>query len=103
MSDGAKKFDTGKTQWTCLPLLAVEEMARVMTHGAQKYGARNFLEGGGLAFSRLSDAMLRHFTAFWKRDEIDGESGLNHLAHAMCCLGMMLEYIKRGKGIDDRP
>jgi hypothetical protein len=98
----AKKFDSGKVQWTATPPLALESVAKVMTYGAQKYDKFNFLSGEGLAYSRLIDALLRHLWAFIKREDTDPESGEPHLSHLCCCALMLLELTLRSKGKDDR-
>ena len=34
---------------------------------------------------------MRHLWAWKEGEQVDSESGKNHLAHAMCCLFFMLE------------
>ena len=38
---------------------------------------------------RYFDAALRHLTAWQTGEQVDAESGLPHLAHAICCLLFM--------------
>ena len=64
-------------------------------------GARNWEKG--MDWSRLYAAALRHLTAWWRGNDIDHESGLPHLAHALCCINFLLAYELRGMGRDDRP
>lgn len=45
---------------------------------------------------------LRHVTAWKDGEDVDHESGLNHLHHAACDLMFVIEYIERGLGNDDR-
>jgi hypothetical protein len=99
--DQARKFDTNKRCWSACPTKALEELADVMTMGMKKYGKHNYLQGG-LEYSRLWDAALRHLCAWYQGEDKDEESGLSHLAHAMACCGMLLEYQKRNLGKDDR-
>jgi hypothetical protein len=101
--EAAKKFDSDKPIWAAAPFLAFEEVVKVMTFGAKKYGMYNYLSKGGLSFSRFFSAAFRHITAWWKGEDIDPESGLHHLAHAGCCILMVLEYVLRNIGKDDRP
>lgn len=98
----AKKFDIGKPMFTALFTKALASVIRVMTFGATKYGKFNYLSDGGLEPSRLIDAAMRHTMAWWDGELKDPESGESHLAHAICCLGMLLEYELRGFSKDDR-
>lgn len=84
------KYDIGKPEYGLLPPIALEEIAKVLTAGAQKYSRENwrYVEDGP---RRYFDALQRHVWA-WKRGEVlDPETGLSHLAHAGCCLMFLLE------------
>lgn len=97
------KFDSAKTRPSVMPWLAIQEMNEVMELGAKKYGLHNYIKGEGFSYIRLFDSCMRHLTAFfWNNEEKDPESGKSHLAHAAANCLMLLENIKRGKGIDDR-
>jgi hypothetical protein len=73
----------------------------VLKFGADKYAARNW--EGGLSFSRCFDATQRHLIAWWAGEDNDPETGINHLAHAMCELMFILAFVVRGrKDLDDR-
>lgn len=85
-----KKFDQEKPDMSLLSPFALEEIAKVMTYGKQKYGANNWRSG--LSFSRLIAAVMRHLNAYQKGEMVDPETGLSHLAHASCGLFMMLEF-----------
>lgn len=95
-----KKFDEGKLDWTLLPFKAVDQVVRVLMHGAEKYGRDNWRKG--MDWSRLIDATLRHVTAFNSGETRDQESGCHHLAHARCCLAFLLEYGTTHPEKDDR-
>lgn len=97
---GLIKHDQDKDEWHLLPLVAVRAVIRVLMHGAAKYCEWNWAEGGD--YSRLYNACLRHLTAWWDGEDLDGESGLNHLAHAACCILFMLELQLRGIPEDNR-
>ena|ERR1700682_4855695 len=94
------KHDSGKVRMDLLSPIALEEIAKVMTYGAKKYGDNNWR--GGLAWSRVVGALLRHVFSWIKREEIDSETGLSHLAHAGCCLMFLLEYSITHPELDDR-
>lgn len=55
-----------------------------------------------MAWTRMSDAALRHITAWIEGEDKDWESGLSHLAHAICCLTFLLTYQLLNLGTDDR-
>ena len=99
-SDEATKHDTGKPPLGLLPRRALEEEAKVLAFGADKYGLHQWRKGMG--FSRLADAALRHIYAFLDGEDTDPETGLSHLAHARCSLGFLLEYEGKRVGTDDR-
>ncbi len=74
-----KKYDAGKPRLTLLPWAALTLVARVMGHGAEKYGDNNWLLVEPK--ERYEDALLRHYTAYKSGELIDPESGHSHLAH----------------------
>jgi hypothetical protein len=96
----AIKYDHKKIRLDLLSTLAIEELAKVLTFGAEKYTAHNWRSG--FAYSRLLGACLRHIFAFMRGESNDPETGLSHLAHAMCCLMFLLEHVLASFGSDDR-
>lgn len=94
------KYDQGKPPLGLIPRQALIAEALVMQFGAEKYGRFNWM--GGMDWSRLTDAALRHVTAFVDGEDNDPETGLSHLAHARCCLGFLVAYAELGIGTDDR-
>ena len=99
-SDAAIKHDDGKAPMSLLSKEALEQTAQVLAFGKQKYAAHNWRKG--FAWSRPLSAALRHIMAFNDGEDKDPESGLSHLAHAMCCLMFVLEFEKTHKELDDR-
>jgi hypothetical protein len=97
----AIKHDTGKPKMSLLPPRAVAEVGCVLTYGADKYGEYNWADGG-MEWSRLWSAAMRHMLAWLDGSDYDRESDLNHLAHAATNLLFLLEYQLRGLGTDDR-
>lgn len=98
--DEGVKFDAGKPRWELLPFDALDEVAAVLHFGAKKYGSRNWEKG--MAWGRFLGAALRHLGAWARGKNIDSESQLPHLAHAACCVLMLLALTTRGVGTDDR-
>lgn len=97
--EGAK-HDSEKVRMDLLSPLALHELSRVLTYGAQKYKDNNWRKG--MSWSRLIGACLRHLFAFMRGEDVDAESNLPHLAHAMCCLMFLSEYQLTKNGTDDR-
>lgn len=94
------KFDQEKPDMSLLSRAFLEQVASCMGYGAKKYGRHNYL--GGMAHSRLMAACLRHLAAYNDGESIDSESGINHLAHAAANINMLLDFLSKGIGIDDR-
>ena len=88
---GGRKFDGNKLEYGLLPAYALEETVRVLTFGAQKYERDNWKKVPD-SKRRYFDALQRHVWAWKQGEQIDPESGLHHLAHAMCCLMFLYEH-----------
>lgn len=95
-----KKNDDGKPSISLIPKEALWGMAKALTYGAKKYGRHNFREG--ISYSRLADACYRHLSAFIDGEDIDEESGNNHLYHALASLAMLTFMFHNRKNMDDR-
>lgn len=94
------KYDQGKPPLALLSKIALLEVGRVLAHGAEKYAADNWR--GGLGHRRLISAALRHILAWNEGEDLDEETGLSHLAHAMCCLMFAIEEHALRPEYDDR-
>lgn len=94
------KLDAGKPRADLLPPDALLEVAAVLDYGAKKYAARNWEKG--MAWGRLTGALLRHLCAWMNGEDRDPESRMRHLAHAACCSLMLLSLTLRNVGTDDR-
>lgn len=98
------KHDGEKTRFDLLPASALDAVAKVLTKGAAKYGDRNWEQG--IKFGRLFAATQGRLNAWWLTIDHDAEWGFLHLAHAACCVLMLLHYAlqkKRYHRFDDRP
>lgn len=95
-----QKHDQEKPRTDLLPTAPLLKIAEVLGFGAKKYDAHNWR--GGIEYSRLLGAALRHLLAFNDGEDIDPESGLSHLAHLGCCVLFLLEQEAKGTGVDDR-
>jgi hypothetical protein len=69
--------------WQLLPLMALEPVVRVLEFGMLKYARDNWQQVPE-AKDRYYRAMLGHLFALQEKPN-DDESGLSHMAHAVCC------------------
>lgn len=82
-----KKFDGDKkARWDCVPFDILEDLAKVLGYGAEKYNENptnpNWpkVKDG---YNRYFAALMRHLVADRKGEYLDKESGFPHMAHAM--------------------
>jgi hypothetical protein len=95
--------DAGKSRVDLNPVLAMVELGRVMEYGSRKYGEHNWSKHADRwAWTQLIASALRHLFAWMAREDNDPESGLNHLAHALANIAMLLDLVLMSKGEDDR-
>ena len=93
------KFDQDKPRMDLLDAEALEGLAKVLTFGANKYAAHNWR--GGLEYSRLIGALLRHVFAIQRGELLDPESGLPHIDHAGCCWMFLSNQMKTRPDMND--
>lgn len=98
-TEGFKKNDKGKPDYTLIPQAALNEVAKVFTYGASKYGVFNYSKG--TTYRRYVAAAHRHINAWLRGENID-ESGTNHLSNAIASLMMALDAQMTFQGQDDR-
>ena len=95
-----KRFDAGKLRFDLIPADWETTLAEVLTRGSLKYSERNWEKG--MSWSRCYAAVRRHLNAFWRGEDLDKESGLNHLAHVAWGALAILHYYKTHPELDDR-
>lgn len=95
------KNDSEKPRYDLIPAVALDEVVAVLTYGAGKYSPHNWRKG--FEWGRLLGASLRHIFAWARGEDLDPETKLSHLAHAVTNLMFLIESQKLGYGIDDRP
>lgn len=93
------KHDSEKIPLDLLDPLALEGLAEVLKFGASKYAAHNWR--GGISWSRLLAALLRHTFAILRGERIDPESGLPHIDHVGCCWMFASNMMKTRPDLDD--
>lgn len=82
MNDG-RKDDQGKPDFTYLRDVrpGLEEVCKVLAHGADTYGRANFRKVESFRYDR---ALLRH-ALHYDGPDVDSKSGLPHAAHVAAC------------------
>lgn len=96
----AIKYDANKPRMDLLPPEAILGLASILTYGADKYADRNWEQG--MDWGRIYAAVLRHLLAYWSGEDLDPESGLPHIDHALCGIAFLSTYQKRNIGQDTR-
>lgn len=88
------KFDNQKIAgYHLIPREAMDAMAQVLDYGAKKYSPNNWKQCDDI--SRYQDALWRHILAYLDGEEVDVESGLPHLAHAITNLSFLIWFAQR--------
>ena len=86
-----RKHDSNKPRYSLLPTGTVNQVIQVLEYGAVKYEPENWQHVPS-ARTRYYDAAMRHIDDWWNGSEVDEESSLPHLAHAICCLLFLLWF-----------
>ncbi len=94
------KFDKEKPMLDLLDPKAMNEMGKVLTIGAKKYGKHNWKKG--LTSTRTTAAALRHIFAYLDGEDIDSDTGCHHLGCALVELMFTLNGSLTRKDLDDR-
>lgn len=95
-----KRFDTGKPKFSLIPPYPHQQIAKVLTMGAEKYEDRNWEKG--MKWTRCIDSLERHLNAFKSGEDLDPESNLEHMAHLAVNAMFLIEYMKTYRQGDDR-
>lgn len=91
----------GKAPLEYLVYSVLEGDAYVHKNGADKYGIRNWRKDK-IKSSTYEGAILRHFKAWAEGEDVDSDSGFNHLYHIRACCAILLDSESCGTLIDDR-
>lgn len=91
-----------KAPMSTLPTGPAYEVALAMLEGARKYGRHNY-RIKGVRGSVYYDAALRHLCEWWEGEDVDPDSGLNHIAKAIACLFVLRDSMLMENWTDDRP
>lgn len=91
-----KKDDEGKLRFDLVDAEFEEQLAAVLTAGANKYGANNWQKVED-AKNRYYAALRRHIAAWRKGEQVDAETGIDHLAHAAANIMFLLHLDKEAE------
>ncbi len=94
------KHDKDKPDLSLLPYPALVALARALMYGEKKYARHNFREGFNT--NRLVAAALRHVHQWNEGEDLDPESGVSHLGHALAALSMLITNLEEGTATDGR-
>ena len=78
------------------------DMGLGMLEGARKYGRHNYRKMG-VSATVYYDATMRHLVDWFEGEDIDPDSGLNHVTKALTALMVLRDSMLLGNWIDDRP
>ena len=96
------RANSGKVSFAQVPFHLLAGVARVFMGGKLKYASYNWAKGAN--YSVPFDSLMRHMLKwFYCREDIDEESGENHLDLAIANLLMLKHYNLTFKAGDDRP
>ena len=95
------KADEGKLRYDLIPADVEEEIAKVFTFGATKYGDRNWEKG--VDRSRLIAAARRHLASYLLGHQTDEECGTHHLANSIVNLMMIIHFDKVDDALPSGP
>lgn len=94
------KHDGNKPDHTLIPREAMDAMARAFGYGEKKYQRGNYK--AGIEYTRLAASCSRHLFAWLAGEDIDAESGNNHIDHALASLAMLAYHMEHSPTLDNR-
>lgn len=103
-------FDHGKPRVELIPEYPLLVVGDVLAYGARKYEQDDgsplqdseYNWRKGITYLKLIGSILRHIIAFKRREDLDRESGLPHLGHAVADLMMLMDMTHMHPELDDR-
>jgi len=97
------KYDDGKPPMHLIPPEVLPGIAHVFGYGAKKYAVNNWRKDlDDTSFGRTYSSVLRHLNTWWSGEDIDPESGLHHIDHALTQLMILRIQTMEGQVADDR-
>jgi len=96
----ALHFSEGKPGVDQIPPEVLLAYGSIFTYGEKKYARNNWLQGN--EWHEFLGSALRHLLRWEAGEDIDPESKLPHLAHALWNVGALHYFQVKGLGTDDR-
>jgi hypothetical protein len=78
-----RKDDQGKLEWTLVPWAEMEEVVRVLMHGAEHYAPHNWQKVPN-GYWRYMNAIMRHWEKVVQGEAFDKDTKMKALAHIVC-------------------
>jgi len=100
LDGGGLRKNDGKLRMDLVPMSSLRALARVLGKGCDKYEDNNWRRG--MKWSIVQASLLRHLMLWIDGEDIDKESGLNHMDHVAANVAFLLEYIEVFPQGDDR-
>jgi len=91
MSEKGLKHDSTKPDYSLLDYTFIEDLIRVLTHGATIYGRNNWQNFTPEDIPRFASAIMRHTAAILKGEHTDPDSHLLHAVH-IAAEAMFIHY-----------
>lgn len=79
IKEAALRYNQGKPRMSLIDLNALEDCARVLEFGANKYDINNWKKGFDV--NTILDSMMRHIAALQRGEMNDPETGISHIGH----------------------
>lgn len=96
----AKRYNSGKLQWSLVHYPSLEPMVKVLEFGAEKYDRHNWKKG--LEVTKICESMLRHIYAFLDGENNDPESNISHIGHIQANAMFLAYMVDKHPNLDDR-
>jgi hypothetical protein len=97
----APKEKEGKPRLSLLPWKTITKLSAVYEYGAKKYYEQSWRKG--FVWGDIWEGTMRHLTKWWEGEDVDPESGLNHLLHAGFGVLTLIYLSDEFKHMDNRP
>lgn len=97
-----KQFGAEKYSSSSVPACVIGDISLGTLEGNLKYGFYNY-RGVKIEAKTYYDAAERHLKAWWEGEDIDPDSGLNHITKALSSLVIMRDAMINENIVDNRP
>lgn len=94
------KEKIGKARYDLITKEMLDSFAEILEFGAEKYAPWDWMDG--IDFLDLYAAAMRHLLKWHTGEDLDPESGLPHLSHALTNIGMLCTYQRLGPRYMDK-